>query len=146
MTLLSLSNFFPICVFKLSIFDMCWNWPGRFVSVSCRCLHLYHQPAHSKLLLLCADAGYGCSPAGGEDDGRDLLSRSGFEYSTQGEFTHVKKYLIFLPSRYVNTYSCVFPDVSAASPLCWESSVRAFWDPATQVSAQCFILFIKLFL
>lgn len=72
---------------------MCWNWPGRFVSMSCRCFHLYHQPAHSKLLLLCADAGYGCSPAGREDDGRDLLSRSGFEYSTQGEFTHVKSAL-----------------------------------------------------
>lgn len=56
------------------------------------------------------------------------------------------KYLVFLPSLYVNTYPCVFPDVSTASPLCWESSIGAFWDPTTQVCAHCFISFRKLFL
>lgn len=82
---------FPRCVSKLSVLNMCWDWPGKSVSAHFNSFRPESPTCSLKAPpTLTADAGHSCSPARWEDDGRHLLPRSGFEYSPQGELARMK--------------------------------------------------------
>lgn len=70
---------------QFSVFNMCRNRPGKFLTHVLRSFMGFYSFTRVPTLFPSADVGHHCGAEVWEAAGNHLISRSGFEYSRQGE-------------------------------------------------------------